>query len=368
MHHVTPGAPGSLKIAKAQAKRLRAALNASSLLRAELVHGHALELVAKAHGFESWGHLVAATPADAPPGAAVADDPNGPQHGLVSAGYLFRLLLRVSGEALGSPTSNALLARMAEIIPLSCGDSAENRKVCAWVGADGPLPWEATLVPTRGFRFIGRSGSPFDDLTTRGLEVLDQEIAPNQNMMSRRSLFFTTSDLPGVWSYWEEVRDMSPAKKAALLDGQHALVKSFTLSAAMIAAREVDPDLLPLVGPGGDCEKLLARFGLPGVQMRLPGDALPWLAGLLVTRAKNAASQGDAAASARPVSAFVSAAEMGGPLEALLAQTRSLGLHLFVWPDNRMDRDYVSERVLPNVGSVVSTRASRFPPRVARRL
>jgi hypothetical protein len=102
--------------------------------------------------------------------------------------------------------------------------------------------------------------------------------------------------------------------------------------------------------------------------MRLPGDALPWLAGLLVTRAKNAASQGDAAASARPVSAFVSAAEMGGPLEALLAQTRSLGLHLFVWPDNRMDRDYVSERVLPNVGSVVSTRASRFPPRVARRL
>jgi hypothetical protein len=38
-------------------------------------------------------------------------------------------------------------------------------------------------------------------------------------------------------------------------------------------------------------------------------------------------------------SLFLSAAKMGDSLEVLLAQDRSVGTHIFVWPDGRLDED-----------------------------
>ncbi|MEP3668230.1 MAG: glyoxalase superfamily protein [Roseibium sp.] len=53
MPNLLPGSPETLDVAKAQARRLTSALQSTLPLK----HGQALELIAKIHGQESWGHL-----------------------------------------------------------------------------------------------------------------------------------------------------------------------------------------------------------------------------------------------------------------------------------------------------------------------
>lgn len=63
MNTLAPGFPENVTIAKAQAKRLTAALQPSLRLK----HGQALEAVAKLHGAESWGHMNALLSGSKPP-------------------------------------------------------------------------------------------------------------------------------------------------------------------------------------------------------------------------------------------------------------------------------------------------------------
>lgn len=367
MHHIVPGAPGSLKIAKAQAKRLRAALNASSLLRTELVHGQALELVAKAHGFESWGHLVAATPADTPDltrrgagvGPAFGNDSEESEIGpdlavpadvIFSVGYLLRLVVSASGLEHTSMPIGHLARRLEEVAatpPLF--DSPENRTVHRILGRH--LPGPATLV--RGdqvpdlFRLVGGSGPDLKDpsgvmrgLLMEGLNALRLSLEPRR-----------ATD-PGLFPISVPMRagpSLSagkPGPRSELRDRRHTLIAAPSLARAREAGRIIDPDLCDLTGVGPDTGRLFEAFGLGGVRITHPVDALLWASGVVIGAAL---IDGVPAASAPPLTVLLRGSDLGESGPVLLAQARSLKVHVCVWADRGTDEGHLTTGLIPNL-------------------
>jgi len=369
MHHVIPGAPGSLKIAKAQAKRLRATLNASTLLRTELVHGQALELVAKAHGFESWGHLVAATPADTPEEARRDPVPDLPSRGgfeegeigpdpdmvfpadvIFSVGYLLRLVVSASGLDHTSMPIGHLARSMEEVAATpTFFDSPENRTVRRVLGRH--LPGPATLV--RGdqipdlLRLVGQAVPDLKDpsgvmrgLLMEGLNALRISLEPRRE--TDPALFPISVPMRAG----PVLSASKPEMRSELRDRRHTLIAAPSLARAREMSRLIDPELCDLTGVGPDTGRLFEVFGLDGVRITHPVDALLWVSGVVSGAALN---DGSPAASAPPLTVLLRGSELGGSGPVLLAQARSLKVHVCVWADRETDEGHLTTGLIPNL-------------------
>lgn len=351
MHHITPGAPGSLKIAKAQAKRLRTALNASSTLTSEIVHGQALELIAKTHGFESWGHLVAAVPDD--PAAETREpfpardltrvEPDWPASAVFSLGHLIRSIESVSmRRKVSAPMQQlaALFVQVAKTLPFR--DSPENRMVRQLIGLD--ISGLTTLI--RGdqipdlLRWFGAVCPEAMSLIEAGMNDLHLNLDPGRGT----DIGLFPLDLPVTEAQFLTSHD--PERQAEFRDRRHTVIVAPHLTRARDLGRIIDPDLLDLTGSGPDTDRLLAAFGLGGIRITHPLDALIWASALVL--GATLATDG-AAPPRKSLTVLVRGSDLRWMGDSPLLQARSLNVHVCVWADDETEEDWLRTRLVPKL-------------------
>jgi len=104
--------------------------------------------------------------------------------------------------------------------------------------------------------------------------------------------------------------------------------------------------MLDLTGSGPDTDRLLAAFGLGGIRITHPLDALIWASALVL--GATLATEG-AAPPRKSLTVLVRGSDLRWMGESPLPQARSLNVHVCVWADDETEEDWLLTRLVPKL-------------------
>lgn len=390
MHHPIPGAPGSLKIAKAQAKRLRAALNDTTFLKPDIVHGQALELVAKLHGFESWGHLVAnigekdrqqvsaGNGADPPfpPIFSLTEDQRRPDPVIsgVSFWFLLRtiyaqceesrdqfLLYAISGaldraastpEIMNAPVN--LLAKPA----FGGNPSCHRLRLIDGIRLSDLIEMVYRPVP----HMIMRDPAGLMEKMIRQAfdRLLDsRSILSKREVASGASILLEKTVVPS--GHGEDLRAWAASGKTPLLDCRHTRIYAPDAARARRIASMIDPEVHDLTVADFDSVRFMDAFGLPHIGFRFPEDMLSWVTAFMAENINRSFLK-----ERKTLSILIPASIDDSGLDVRLAQVRSFGIHIFVWMDEHIVKadETLILRIQANTRSLIIDKGDGTGPRI----
>ena len=324
-HDILPGTPETPEIAKAQAKRLAKALEP----RLRLQHGQALELVARTHGQETWGHLYAAL-------ANMAPQTAGPVIiGGETLSHAFARTRRViSGEGAG-----VLLADIATALLISAMGRIDPSDVIPEM-TEGALRARIATAKTPAEVVKCASGGVTEALID-ALHLAPRRELPVEMVLglsaARRAFGLFADEVP-------------IEKDETLFDGRHSAVFGAGNQGLRAAAEARGLGFHDLTGRAWDISGLEAVMGVPASPVRLvdPLDALRRVCSLSGSAAKRPKRQ----------VVVVGIPRHAVGMDVMFAQARSVGLHLCVRPDREMvaamgDAVRTSSWILLNNGVVL---------------
>lgn len=340
MHHSIPGAPGSLKVAKTQAKRLRAALNSSAFLSEEIVHGQALELIAKTHSYESWGHLVSSldgAPQDEMDFMAAFDG----RTETISENGFIDLVFRANNVPCDGMSAGILSGEISATI--------KKIRYTNSMIEDPDRQAQGLSLKNDNFLYLSELGDLMDTLTSRNTPISNVPRHVEAGLKLLHELAFRQPDagkdygnkLPdsvgkGKFTVLNNLPDEN--LESILLDFRHTAITAETRETAVRVAQSLVP-CLDLTVPGPDVDTFLNWGKSDQIRkMILPGDALKSVAGLSASYDILNEDKDPAIFVKRPpISVIVRSSDVERGVEVLLAQARSIGLHIFIWIDQKAD-------------------------------
>lgn len=372
MHHYVPGTPDSVSIAKDQASRLRDVINDSALFNTEIQYGHALNLVAKLHGFGAWEDLTSKISEGGSPAEDTALAIEG-----VSVGYFLRTILNVGKIDIESMTGSVIFRHVEDLASNPrIIDAPSNRAAADAFGWD---------VLPKMMRLIDDISAPdLVELMSRSRIDVKDPAGVVKAMASEAAYHLvpgTDRTIPGaqfpggfvsahkVYGYKEEGIPLEEAPRrddGSLLDEGPTLLLAPNLARAREIAVEIDPGIHDLTSTSFDSKRFLEANGIPGVRIQHPIDALTWVATLATSRhAGN--PPGLALLPRRRLSVLIKASDIFH-FEILLSQARQLGFQIVLW----VDRDSLKDlhRMLDpnaNVRSMIAEGLDYVQPMIWRK-
>ena len=355
----TPGLPDTITTAKAQARRLKQALEGQLNLK----HGQALELIAKLHAQESWGHLHSML--DGAPPAAIVD--------------MHPASVSWSGQVIAERTTVAAL--MSETDHLSqkyhggplpemhrgylytilryCAGSQD----CEWVGDTSQIPDEVLrsylfsvtdkdlINATQRAKVLGKFGSNkmADHVLEATIRILKGRDQPS--MLA-----------PGAWEglirrVQAPYEDHKPQPVTnlncrALFDGLHSMVVGEDITPLLTAYPEiVDLRRSGAIEPGGLAPFHGTAYPKPGFSSGTV--AMMFLSGLKMGMVVNNPSSSPRRQDRVPVLLRVSDMVASPSADVLMAQARSLGFHILVHLDRFVKDDRIFKSIQNNTPGLI---------------
>ncbi|MBW3243269.1 hypothetical protein KUV57_11230 [Epibacterium sp. DP7N7-1] len=319
-----PGTPVSLAIAKSQARRLSAALEG----RFPLKHGQALELVARLHGQESWGHLRSLIEGGS---ATVSSDPiPGPTEDLgcliehTTLNEVFSLVIGPRPHEFG-PAEIAVRATLSElkhVFPEALG-SGESMYLKRITHSD----IRAAEKHAREKGQVRVSGTKTSDFIAQRLSCSTRWTAQGVEPEGAPTLSSIEAGFSSLTPY-----ETSEVPRNQLFPGAHAVMIGGSPSAFMSR----HPEAIDLTGPyPADLNRLAREWALPCPVFLSGFTGLSWLVSRKIEAIVQSAPETPYAHSERKtVVLAISDMLRNSGAEVLLAQARSMGLHLVVWVDD----------------------------------
>lgn len=302
---ILPGTPETADIAKAQAKRLSKALEG----RLPLKHGQALEVIARTHGQETWGHLC----------ASLALAPQRAGESVILGGEtLNHACARIRSVVPSGPSSSMLMDVMTEVL------------IRALAPVDGPdvIP-EMTESALRAR--IGAVKAP-DHLARSAWGVATEALIDALHRAPRREFPLESAmSLTSARRAFGLLAEETPIERdEALFNGKHSAVFGPNIEPLRAAAESRGLDFHDISGRDWDLSGLEERMGIPASPVRLvdPLDALRRVCWSHKTGSRPAKRQ----------VVVVGLPRRATGVDVMFAQTRSMGLHLCV----RADRELVA--------------------------
>lgn len=369
MPNTTPGLPDSLTTAKAQARRLRTALEG----RLPLKHGQSLELIARLHGQESWGHLHDILEGKPSPNAIEESDDPIALAGLVLAerttvGTLMQDIDNRSRQHYGAPMLTMAGACLSAIL-----SQCAKRQDVDWAGDTSSMPNDVSPSYLRCLkdhdlhegmvraRALGQLSSRkfTDQVLKMTIDLLQRPVQPRRvgEDVFNSLLQHLTAKFRDMPAY-----PASELPAARVFDGLHSLVIGQDVSALHAAF----PGIIDMRGPGIIHPVEIAKAlntPYPEAGFSSGTVALKFMAGLKIgMRLQDMPSARPAGGERLPVLLSLSDITSCKGAEVLLAQARSLRLHILVHVD-RLDMD---ADLLAPVRSNVSSLTEISPEREVR--
>jgi hypothetical protein len=347
----TPGLPDSITTAKAQARRLKQALEGQMNLK----HGQALELIAKLHAQESWGHLHSMLDGAPPP--AIVD--------------MHPAAVSWSGQVLAERTTVAALMSETDHLSQKYHDSplpdmhrgylctilryCAGSQDCEWVGDTSQIPDEVLrsylfsvtdkdlIDATQRAKVLGRfdSNKMADHVLEATIKILKGRDQPS--MLA-----------PGAWErlikrVQAPYDDHKPQpvlniNRRALFDGLHSMVVGEDITPLLTAYPEiVDLCRSDAIDPGGLAPFHGTAYPKPGFSSQTV--AMMFLSGIKMSMVINNLSSSPRRKDRVPVLLRVSDMVASPSVDVLMAQARSLGIHILV----HLDRFVKDDRVFKSI-------------------
>jgi len=352
--------------AKAQARRLKTALEG----RFPLKHGQSLELIARLHGQESWGHLHDILEGKPTPSAIEESDDPITWAGLVLAerttvGALMQDIDSRSRLHFGAPLP-AMAGGYLHTILTHCTGKQE----VDWVGDASNIPKDVTHSYLRCLKdhdlhagmvraqVLGRlsSNKMADHVLKMTIDLLQRPARPRHGSKEGTDL-----RVAGLTAKFQDMpaRQASDLTAAQVFDGLHSFVNGDDISALHAAF----PGIIDMRGPGiihpVEVSKAL-KTPYPEAGFASGTVALKFMTGLkLGMQLQEKPSARLAGGHRLPVLLSLSDVISSQGADVLLAQARSLRLHILIHVD-RLDMDAgLLAPVRSNVSSLIEIGSER---------
>lgn len=345
------GTPLSLDIAKAQAKRLRTALLNASFPTDKLVHSQALELIAKTHGFESWGHL------DASVGPTASPRSKSPRSSTVfnmSISYICRWAsIALKETQLKRDARDHIVETIFDTLSdiLNKNPSRRSNGVFQGVTDHDLVSLFADTLPKDT-----KDREVILDLLDRVVREITVKIRQSKASFGR-GVQVPLAYLKGQNALEGRLDGQKKSGISPFVDRRHSLIVAPDLGQARRCAYALSDDVLDLTSDAFDSRSIGLYLDVPTFSFSIPEDALTVTAGLrcgydidLVRKDITLRPR-----KADPMVILLAFSQFISPMDVFLAQARAIGFHICIWLDEgTLDDKERLQTIKANTRSVIS--------------
>lgn len=346
------GTPLSLDIAKAQAKRLRTALLNASFPTDKLVHSQALELIAKTHGFESWGHLEASVGPSASPRSRSQRTSTVFN---VSISYICRWAGMALDERQPKPhprddivkTIFATLSDISNKNPLRCSNGV----------FQGITDHELVSLFANSLPEDTKDRDVILDLFDRVVREITVKIRQPKASFGR-GIQMPLTYLKGPNTLEGRLDGQKKSGISPFVDRRHSLIVAPDIGQARRCAYALSDDVLDLTSDAFDSRSIGLYLDVPTFSFSIPEDALSTIIGLRCSYEFNLPREDITLhpPKADPIVLLLAFSQFRSGLAVCMGQARSIGFHICVWLDKgALDDKEHFQTIKANTRSVISS-------------